>query len=168
MRQRFPRLVTGSMRQRRAGRAGWPWRPTGQGLPARLLRRPEEGALGPRAGAPAPRLPQPPPRGPGRRRRGSQPLVMEAAAGGVAAPEAAAGLDEQTRLERVVLLLAALPGGLVRRVVGADAPPCRPGMGQRGAAGAAAGPAPPGAGPLPRRDHGPRQRPRPRSAVPGP
>src|SRR5215831_13939129 len=48
-------------------------------------------------------------------------------------------IDEQDIFDGVVLFLAALTRGLLRRVLGADDAPCGPAMGTRGEAGAAAG-----------------------------
>jgi hypothetical protein len=65
---------------------------------------------------------------------------MAAAAVGVAqTEERAEGLDQQDICDGVVLVLAALPRGLFRRVLGADDAPFGPGMGTRGEAGPAAG-----------------------------
>ena len=74
-------------------------------------------------------------------------ILMDAAAVGVAQKEdREEGIDEQDIVDGVVLFLAALTCGLLRRVLGADNPPFRPVMGTRGEAGAAAGTATPGAG----------------------
>ena len=56
------------------------------------------------------------------------------------------GIDEQDIFDRMVLFLAALSRRLCSRVLGADDPPCRPVMGTRGDAGAAAGTATTAAG----------------------
>ena len=91
--------------------------------------------------------PEPTPRRQGIRRRVRNGLLMRAAARGIAQDE-----DEQQRVDaqdicdRRVLCLAALTGRLGRRVLGTDAPPCRPVMGPRGEAGAAAGLGATGAG----------------------
>jgi hypothetical protein len=58
----------------------------------------------------------------------------------------AGGMDSQDMFDRMVLFLAALTCGLLRRVLGADDAPFRPVMGNRGDAGAAAGTATRGAG----------------------
>ena len=114
-------------------------------LPGQLLaagwrgRHPDR-PLGQRARQEAQILPQPAPRGPGRRRRGGQALLVDTAAGRRPQHEhRAEGLDPQDLVSRLVLCRAALPRRLVRRVLGAAAAPCRPVMGHRGAAGAAAG-----------------------------
>ena len=56
------------------------------------------------------------------------------------------GIDEQDIFHCVVFFLAAITRGLFRRVLGADDPPFRPGMGKRGDTGGAGGTAPPGVG----------------------
>jgi len=56
------------------------------------------------------------------------------------------GIDEQDIVDRVVLFLAALTRGLLRRVLGADDASFGPVMGKRGEADAAAGPVTTGAG----------------------
>src|SRR5262249_10269888 len=72
--------------------------------------------------------------------------VMHTAAVGVAQNEAREeGSDQQDIFYGVVLFLAALTPRLFSSVLGADDPPFGPVMGKRGEAGAAAGPAPPGA-----------------------
>jgi hypothetical protein len=53
--------------------------------------------------------------------------------------DAEQGRDEQHRVDGVIPGLAALTGGLGRRVLGADEPPCRPILGTRGDAGTPAG-----------------------------
>src|SRR5207249_5511146 len=65
---------------------------------------------------------------------------MDPAAVGVAQKEDdEESIDEQDIFDGVVLFLAAITRGLLRRVLGADDAPCSPVMGQRGEAGAAAG-----------------------------
>ena len=54
--------------------------------------------------------------------------------------------DEQDIFDGVVLFLAAITCGLLRRILGADDTPLRPVMGKRGEAGVAAGAAAMGAG----------------------
>ncbi len=72
---------------------------------------------------------------------------MDAAAVGVAQKEdQEEGIDEQDICDGVVLFLAAITCGLLRRVLGADDPPFGAVMGKRGDADAAAGPVTPGAG----------------------
>jgi hypothetical protein len=56
------------------------------------------------------------------------------------------GIDEQDILNGVVLFLAAITRGLLRRVLRADDTPFGPVMGKRGEAGAAAGTGATGAG----------------------
>jgi len=55
------------------------------------------------------------------------------------------GIDEQDIFDGVVLFLAAITRGLLRRVLGADDAPFGPVMGKRGKAGAATGPGTTGA-----------------------
>src|SRR5262245_43222073 len=55
-------------------------------------------------------------------------------------------IDEQDIFDRVVLFLAAITCGLLRRVLGADDAPLCPVMGKRGASGVATGTATTGAG----------------------
>ncbi len=65
---------------------------------------------------------------------------MHPAARGVAQQEdREQGIDQQDIVDGVVLVLAALTRGLVRRGLGADDAPCGPVRGTRGEAGAAAG-----------------------------
>src|SRR5689334_24526693 len=72
---------------------------------------------------------------------------MDTAAIGVAQKEdREEGIDQQDIFDGVVLFLAALTRGLLRRVLGADDAPFGPVMGKRGEAGAAAGTATTGAG----------------------
>jgi hypothetical protein len=59
------------------------------------------------------------------------------------------GVDQQDIFYRMILFLAAITCGLLRRVLGADDPPFGAVMGKRGAADAAAGPVPTGAGASP-------------------
>jgi len=107
---------------------------------AGFLRRPEARPRRERARQAAPRLAPPAARGPGRRRRGGARRRMEAAARRIAAAEEEEpGRDPAPLVSRLGLCLAALTGGLVRRVVGADAAPCRPILGPRGEAGPPAG-----------------------------
>src|SRR5215471_12093811 len=56
------------------------------------------------------------------------------------------GVDQQDIFHRVILFLAAITCGLLRRVLGADDAPLGPVMGTRGEAGAAAGMGATGAG----------------------
>src|SRR2546428_12769927 len=66
--------------------------------------------------------------------------IMDPAAVGVAQKEdGEERIDEQDIFDGVVLFLAALTRGLLRRVLGADDAPFGPVMGKRGEAGAAAG-----------------------------
>jgi hypothetical protein len=112
-----------------------------------LLARPEALALGQPQRQQAQSLPQPAPRGQGRRRRVSHGLLRGAAALGVTEHEAEAqGLDAQAILHRVGFGLAALTRGLLSRSWGAAEAACRPVMGTRGEAGAAAGMIATGAG----------------------
>jgi hypothetical protein len=120
-----------------------PW----QLLAAWFLGRPEDRALGERQGQQAQSLYPSAPRGLRRGRGLGQVLLMDAPA--VRLPQKKdreRGMEAQDVLPRVVLLLAALTRRLFRRVLGADAPSFRPGMGQRGDADAATGTATPGAG----------------------
>src|SRR5262245_40896240 len=72
---------------------------------------------------------------------------MAPAAVGVAQKEDdAQGLDAPDLFDGVVLFLAAITRGLLRRGLGADDAPFGPVMGKRGEAGAAAGMGAPGAG----------------------
>src|SRR3989442_1990619 len=65
---------------------------------------------------------------------------MDTAAAGVAQKEDdEERIDEQDIFDGVVLFLAAITCGLLRRVLGADDAPFGPVMGKRGEAGAAAG-----------------------------
>jgi hypothetical protein len=65
---------------------------------------------------------------------------MDTAAVGVAQKEDdEERIDEQDIFDRVVLFLAAITCGLLRRVLGADDAPFRAVMGKRGEVGAAAG-----------------------------
>jgi hypothetical protein len=70
---------------------------------------------------------------------------MAAAVGVAEEQNQEVGIDAQDFFDGVVLFLAALTCGLLRRVLGADDPSLRAVMGTRGATGAA-GPATPGAG----------------------
>src|SRR5712691_7996877 len=84
-------------------------------------------------------LQQPAPRGQGIRGRVGNPLVMDAASGGVAEEEEdEQGIDQQDIFDRMVLFLPALTFRLCSRVLGADDTPFRPVMGTRGEAGTAA------------------------------
>src|SRR5712671_5879802 len=66
--------------------------------------------------------------------------IMDPAAVGVAQKEDdEERIDEQDIFDGVVLFLAAITRGLLRRVLGADDAPFGPVMGKRGEAGAAAG-----------------------------
>jgi len=66
--------------------------------------------------------------------------IMDTAAVGVAQKEDdEERIDEQDIFDGVVLFLAAITRGLLRRVLGADDAPFGPVMGKRGEAGAAAG-----------------------------
>jgi len=72
---------------------------------------------------------------------------MDAAAVGIAQKEdREQSIDEQDIFYGVVLFLAAITCGLLRRVLGADDPPFGAVMGKRGEAGAAAGMVATGAG----------------------
>ena len=65
---------------------------------------------------------------------------MDAAAVGIAQKEdQEEGIDEQDIFDGVILFLAAITRGLLRRVLGADNAPFRPIMGKRGESGMAAG-----------------------------
>ena len=65
---------------------------------------------------------------------------MDAAAVGIAQKEDQdEGIDEQDIFDGVILFLAAITRGLLRRVLGADNAPFRPIMGKRGESGMAAG-----------------------------
>src|SRR5262252_1577243 len=125
----------------------------GQGLlqgelrTAGLLRRHQDLHLREREGQEAQILQQPTP---GREPVGgglSDTQIMDTAAVGVAQKEDdEQGIDEQDIFDGVVLFLAAITRGLLRRVLGADDAPFGPVMGKRGEAGAAAGMGAPGAG----------------------
>jgi len=83
----------------------------------------------------------------GIRRRLGDALIMDTAAVGRTQKEDREwGIDEQDIVDRVVLFLAALTRGLLRRVLGADDASFGPVMGKRGEADAAAGPVTTGAG----------------------
>ena len=85
-------------------------------------------------------------RGQGRGRCVGQGLIMDTTAVGVTEEEnQKQRIDPQDLVYRVVFFLAALTRGLLSSVLGADDPPCRPVMGKREEAGAAAGPASTGA-----------------------
>jgi len=112
----------------------------GEFLAAGFLRRHEDLDLGQREREEAQILQQPAPRGQGIRRGLSNPLVMEAAAIGVTQKEdREQGIDQQDIFYGVVLFLAAITRGLLRRVLGADDAPFGPVMGKRGDAGTTAG-----------------------------
>ena len=86
---------------------------------AGFRRRPAARPRRERARPAAPRLEPPTARGPGRRRRGGERRRMEAAARRIAeAEEEEPGRDPAPLVSRLGLCLAALTGGLVRRVVG--------------------------------------------------
>jgi hypothetical protein len=113
----------------------------------RFLRRPEARDLGERAREAAQLLPQRTASREGIRGRVGSPLVLPAAALGIAEAEAEAhSLDAQAMLDGVVFVLAALTCGLCRRGLGAAEAPLGAVMGTRGAAGAAVGTATTGAG----------------------
>src|SRR5678815_2095411 len=77
----------------------------------------------------------------------SDTQIMDPAAVGVAQKEDdEERIDEQDIFDGVVLFLAAITHGLLRRVLGADDAPFGPVMGKRGEAGAAAGIGATGAG----------------------
>src|SRR2546427_5033821 len=83
----------------------------------------------------------------------SDAQIMDPAAVGVAQKEdGEERIDEQDIFDGVVLFLAALTRGLLRRVLGADDAPFGPVMGKRGDAGAAAGAAASAGGAPPRGD----------------
>src|SRR5438445_326179 len=141
MRQRFTLLLTCSIRSRR-------WWSAGGGqlllqsqlLTAWLLRRHEDLHLRERERQEAQILQQPTP---SREWVGgglSDAQIMDTAAVGVAQKEDdEERIDQQDIFDGVVLVLAALTCGLLRRVLGADDAPFGPVMGTRGEAGAAAG-----------------------------
>src|SRR5712692_11221492 len=109
-------------------------------LATRFLGGHEDRHLGEREGEKAQILQQPAPSGQGIRGGLGNPLVMDAAAVGVAQKEdREEGIDEQDIFDRVVLFLAAITLRLFSRVLGADDAPFRPVMGKRGDAGAAVG-----------------------------
>src|SRR6266853_6139082 len=105
-----------------------------------LLRRHEDLHLRERERQEAQILQQPTPsrKGVGGGLRDAQ--IMDTAAVGVAQKEDdEERIDEQDIFDGVVLFLAAITRGLLRRVLGADDAPFGPVMGKRGEAGAAAG-----------------------------
>src|SRR2546430_13609611 len=73
-------------------------------------------------------------------------IMHTAAMGRTQKQDGERGIDQQDIFYRVVLFLAAITRGLLRRVLGADDAPFDPVMGQRGEAGAAAGMGATGAG----------------------
>ena len=108
-------------------------------LTAGFLGRHEDLDLGQRTRQEAQILHQPTPRRQGIRGGLGNPEVMNTAAVGVAQQEdREGGIDAQDVFDGVVAFLAALTCRLCRRVLGADHAPCRPVMGTRGDAGAAA------------------------------
>ena len=112
-----------------------------------FLRRHEDLHLGQRERQEAQILQQSAPRGQGIRRRVGNALIMDAASKGFTEKEdREQGIDQQDIFYRVVLFLAAITFGLLRRVLGADDAPFRPVMGKRGDVGAAVGTATTGAG----------------------
>jgi hypothetical protein len=119
----------------------------GQLRTAGLLRRHEDRHLREREGQETEILQQPTP---GRERVGGglrdAQIMGTAAVGGAQKEDDEHGIDEQDMFDGVVLFLAALTRGLLRRVLGADDPPFGPVMGTRGETGAAAGSAPPSSG----------------------
>jgi hypothetical protein len=119
----------------------------GQLPTAGLLRRHEDLHLREREGQEAQILQQPTA---SRERVGSglrDAQIMGTAAVSVAQKEDdEQGIDEQDILDGVVLFLAAITRGLLRRVLRADDPPFGPVMGKRGEAGAAAAMGATGAG----------------------
>src|SRR5712692_4169732 len=126
---------------------GGPWLLQGQLHTAWLLRRHEDCHLRERARQEAQILQQSTPsrEGGGGGLRDAQ--IMDTAAVGVAQKEDdEERIDEQDIFDGVVLFLAAITRGLLRRVWGADDAPFRPVMGKRGEAGAAAGTGVTGAG----------------------
>ena len=92
-------------------------------------------------------LSQPAPCGQGIRGRVGNALIMDAASKRLTEKkDREQGVDQQDIFDGVVLFLAALTCGLLRRVLGADDTPFGAVMGTRGDADAAAGPVTTGAG----------------------